>query len=256
MEKITSAHIRAALKEKFPVKSHALLFEVGNSTGYEQRRWLDAVAMGLWPSHGHEIDGIEIKISRSDYKRELEDHSKAGIIHQYCHRFWIACPKDMLNKNELPAGWGLMEFDQEKLSLRVKVKPENRNPVAPTSGFVAAMLRRAAESYHQDVDQLLGTKYRAQETEIRNRLQSDFDRRVSSHKEEHAEFLQKLKQIQAATGIDLTKWSASEDQIAAIKFAQKHIKKYGGVKQLKDQLVKLAAGIDEFFGIETEVKVD
>lgn len=116
--KITSAHIRAALLLRYPVGSHALLWEVANGTGGNTRRFADAVAIGLWPSHGHAIEGIEIKVSRSDLLNELKNPEKSQPVYQYCNRWWLACPKGMAIIDEIPQSWGLMELVGD--SMRVK----------------------------------------------------------------------------------------------------------------------------------------
>lgn len=61
---ITATDIRHGLLKHFAPPAHRVFFEVSNDTGAKARRWIDAVAVGIWPSTGHEIIGIEIKVSR------------------------------------------------------------------------------------------------------------------------------------------------------------------------------------------------
>ena len=51
-------------------------FEVGNSTGAELKRYADAVAINQYPSRSFETIGMEVKISKGDLRRELEDADK------------------------------------------------------------------------------------------------------------------------------------------------------------------------------------
>ena len=77
------------LDKRYPAESHALFRQVADSTGYGQKRYADAVAFGLWPSRGLEIEGLEIKVSRQDWLNELKNHAKSADIQAYCHRWWI-----------------------------------------------------------------------------------------------------------------------------------------------------------------------
>ena len=66
----------APLKEEGATACHAadVYFEISG----------DAVIMSLWPSRGLELHGVEIKVSRADWKREAADPAKAEAIAAYC----------------------------------------------------------------------------------------------------------------------------------------------------------------------------
>lgn len=53
--------------------------------------------------HGHEI-----KVSRSDWLRELADPTKADAWKRYCDRWWLVAPPGVGRPEELPDGWGLL----------------------------------------------------------------------------------------------------------------------------------------------------
>lgn len=72
-------------------------------------RRIDLLRVGLWRSRGFGIDAHELKVSRSDWQRELDDPAKAEAWWPYCHRFWIVAPStDVVDPVSLPDGWGLM----------------------------------------------------------------------------------------------------------------------------------------------------
>jgi hypothetical protein len=76
-DKVKSQDVIAALRKKYPAAAWAFLEQVANGTGYAKKyRWADALAMGLWPSRGMELHGIEVKVSRSDWLRELENPAR------------------------------------------------------------------------------------------------------------------------------------------------------------------------------------
>lgn len=134
--------IKRLLRQRYAAPEWAIAFEVANSTGGAARRYADAIAMNLWPSRGFAINGFEIKVSRSDWKKELSQPGKADVIWQFCDFWTLVAPKGVLaHTSELPMGWGYIEAGPN--GLRQVVNPEKRDEATPpTKGFVAAMLRR------------------------------------------------------------------------------------------------------------------
>lgn len=244
--KPAAADIRVALRERFPPNSHALMFEVGNGTGSATRRHADAVAMGLWPSRGLEIEGVEIKVSRSDWKRELADHAKADAIQRYCDRWWIAAPKGLIPPAELPVTWGLLEFDGA--SLRQKVPAPKLEAAPPDRTFIAAMLRRASEADAEEVKRLVQKSLAPMVEQERRNIEARYPRIQS----EAAGVLAKLSEIKAATGIDLRGWTPASSIIAAMKFALRIgiAGECGRLEQIAKEAERLAAEIRGFIGGE------
>lgn len=242
---LTAGDIRAALRLRY-AESHALLFEVGNSTGHGTNRHIDALAMGLWPSRGMEVEGIEIKVSRSDWKRELADHEKADAVQRYCDRWWIAAPKGLIPPAELPATWGLLEVeanDGGALTIRVKVQAPKLEPQPLSRGFVAAMLRRAARV---DADELRAAiaKETVQITaRERSKAQADYTDRVRKAEA----VMEKLSAVKAATGIDLLDWKPPSEVVDSIKFAQRSglFASYGVLSRLRHHADDVIKRIDE-----------
>ncbi|MGH3977973.1 MAG: hypothetical protein ACRDRZ_03055 [Pseudonocardiaceae bacterium] len=86
--------------------AHATFAEL---TGPGSSRRADYVAVSLWPSRGLTIDAHELKVSRSDWLRELRQPSKAQAWWPHCHRWWlVAGHESIVGQGELPDGWGLM----------------------------------------------------------------------------------------------------------------------------------------------------
>lgn len=132
------------LHDLWPKNGYAILGEVGNSTGSRTRRHADAVVMSLWPSRGLDVYGVEIKVSRSDWLSELANPEKADEIARYCDGWYVAVARrEIVGDTELPKTWGLIACDGGKAKI-VKAAP-TLTPKPLDRGFVAAMLRRAAE---------------------------------------------------------------------------------------------------------------
>jgi hypothetical protein len=140
---IRAPDIIAAMKLRYPLPEWALMFQVANGTGASQSRYADALAMNLYPSRGLELHGFEIKVDRRDWQRELANPDKAESIARFCERWWVAAPKEIVKREELPAGWGLIEFDGKTLKQAVAAPLLTAQPL--DRPFIAAMLRRSAE---------------------------------------------------------------------------------------------------------------
>lgn len=76
--------LRAALRKRYSAPGWAVFEEIPNVTGYDADRRADALALGVWPSHGYVFHGFEIKSSRADWLRELQDPTKSDAFSKYC----------------------------------------------------------------------------------------------------------------------------------------------------------------------------
>jgi hypothetical protein len=63
----------------------------------------------------YERMGMEIKVSRADFFREVRDPSKRAAWHSMVHRFTYVCPKGMIERHEVPEGCGLLEYDADAM---------------------------------------------------------------------------------------------------------------------------------------------
>lgn len=142
--RITSSDVVALLRARYAPKAWAFLEQVGNATGFATSRHADGIAMSLWPSRGLEVHGFEVKVSRSDWTRELQAPDKADPIARYCDRWWVVVSEEaIIQPGELPATWGLMHVSGGKLVC--KVEAPKLQPVPLDREFVAAVLRKSTE---------------------------------------------------------------------------------------------------------------
>jgi hypothetical protein len=139
----TAVEIITALRVHYAAPAWAFVEQVGDATGYGASRHIDALAMGLWPSRGLEIHGIEVKISRNDWKRELLKPDKAEPIAERCDRFYVATPAGLVDPFELPPAWGLLEVRKDGKVHTVKAA-DKREPKPLDYPFLAAIMRRVA----------------------------------------------------------------------------------------------------------------
>lgn len=147
-EDVTAFDCVAFLRTTFPSPQYAFVEQVGNGVGWANRRWADAVALGLWPSRGLLLHGFEIKVDRADWKRELNDPRKAEEIQAYCDRWWIVVPAGLIDPAELPPTWGLYEISAGRKG-KIAVPAPELTPKPLTKTFFAALLRRHVESFDE-----------------------------------------------------------------------------------------------------------
>lgn len=150
-QKATAKDVRSALRLRFAAPAWAYFDEVGNATGFGCNRHADGVAMSLWPSRGIELHGIEIKVSRQDWLKELGDPAKAESVSKYLDRWWLAVSDaSIVWPGELPPTWGLLVFDDGKLQCKADAPALQPLPLDRT--FVAALLRRAQETRESAIE--------------------------------------------------------------------------------------------------------
>lgn len=208
--KLSTAEVRAALRNRHPSDKGAWAFleEVRNGTGYQRTtRSADALAMSLWPSRGLEIHGFEIKVSRSDWKRELEEPAKAEVILRFCDRWWLAVgDEEIVQPGELPPTWGLLIPRGKGLVAKVEAPKLEAQPI--TRLFLASLLRNAHSGDEEALRALVDQRAEERIKQLREsfeesaqRDRANFDRRVAELEESIAAF-------EKASGVSISGWNA------------------------------------------------
>jgi hypothetical protein len=142
------------LAARHPGPRWAFFPEVRNSTGYtKDPRTIDAMAIGTWPSdHGQRI-AYELKKSRGDFLRELDNPQKRKWVEDHCHQTYFVVPRGLITKDEVPTSWGLIEAGAALKA--TKIAPV-RKPEPMPETMVMALLRRASEDRSQAVGRTFG----------------------------------------------------------------------------------------------------
>lgn len=99
----------------------------------------------------------EIKVSRQDFKKDIEDNHKQDLARLFSHFVYYVAPKGLLKTEEIPLWAGLIEVD---LSESIKVMPcgvstgikyskhaPQLQPVNPTWNIVASAIRKGCFFY-------------------------------------------------------------------------------------------------------------
>jgi hypothetical protein len=114
--------------------SAVVVRHVKNAAGFAATRCLDAVAVSLYPGQGCPISGFEVKVSRSDWLRELRDPSKAEAFAEHLDFLWLVAPLNVV-KDDLPPRWGWLAPVGD--GLRVQRQAEPLRPLVKWMGYPA-----------------------------------------------------------------------------------------------------------------------
>jgi len=235
--------LREALRKRYAFPEWVLMEEVRDAAGFSGKRSADGIAMGMWPSRGLEIHGIEVKAYRGDWLRELKDPAKADVISSYCDRWWIVAAPNVVNIDELPVAWGLLELRGQSLKA-LKEAPRNENVRPLNRHFVAAMMRRVgqidAEMVRRAVD--------AETARMRKQADEHVKYEVERRTKRLAEVEKHCAGIKQACGIDLMSYYVDTEKAgAAIRYAlEAHdvTQGYTGLVTIAKQMSRLVEQID------------
>jgi hypothetical protein len=240
-DKIKSQDVIAALRKRYPSAAWAFLEQVANGTGYAKKyRWADALAMGLWPSRGMELHGIEVKVSRSDWLRELENPVKADEIHKYCHRWYLAVSDEKIVKpGELPPNWGLYVFNKDKMECKQEAfcatKPEPLDLL-----MVASILRSAVKADEGMLNSIRNAGYSEGYESGKKYEASGLTRQAGELKE----LRESLAEFEKLSGLRVTRYTGPQIG-AAVATVMKMGQGNYSLKQTKEACTKIIAGLDE-----------
>lgn len=215
---MTSADVIAALRLRYPPPAYAFLEEVANGTGGYNSNRADALVMSLWPSRGLFLYGFEVKVSKQDWKRELERPAKAEAIAKYCDSWFIAAPKGLILVADVPLAWGLIEVDDKARTRIVKepLPPEELKPVSRV--FLAAIFRKVNDTsealqkdcVHKDKVAEASKDHVAAAT---RRLELDLEQVRGEWKK----LDERVREFERASGIQITGWRSPKEYGEAVR---------------------------------------
>lgn len=251
-KKITASDIRTAMAKRWCDPQWAVMWEVNEGTGARAGRAADAVMMSLWPSRGLELHGVEIKVSRSDWKRESADPTKAEAVAKYCDRWWIhTSPGVVDDLSDLPPAWGLREFDGKGWATIREAEKTEATPMGRT--FLAALLRRADGAMKAFMDDAMREAQDAVYAE-REKDRARFNEAVREAAERRTERLSKaseaVEKFEAAFGEGVaSSWSCHPEAWGRAAKALSEVGEKHGFESLADRLRKAADEIDALSAI-------
>lgn len=138
--------VKAALRRRWSTTEYVTLEEASLSP-MRMYATADFVAISCWPSRGFQVDGVEVKVSYSDWKRERDNPAKSQLWRLHSDRWWLAAPRKLAERvvSELPDGWGLLAVDNPYVA-RVVVQAPKLDRVEMEWPKVVGLFRSAQAS--------------------------------------------------------------------------------------------------------------
>lgn len=235
---LKTTNVHDLLAKRYPSPEFALMFEVAPRTGGGSR-YADAVAVGLWQSRGHVVHGFEIKVSRSDWLRELKKPEKAEeSVFGYCDFWWIVAPADIINDGELPPTWGLLDVQANRLVQKVAAPRLTPKPI--TRPFFASLMRRGLEGLNATAERMQRQQIEAAHAQIDERVRTLVDQRT--HRFES--LAEKVKEFEKTTGLKFNEFAAPPAQIINLARRLEALNHYRANAPL-DSLAHLASQLEK-----------
>lgn len=139
--KIQNRQIIELLRIRHSSPEWATFVELRDGTGMRFNHSIDFYAYNLWPSKDYLKIAYEIKISRSDFSKELNNPRKRESAESYSNECYFATQVGLVQTDEIPEGWGLIELISN--GLRIKKRARQRKVESLPLSFVASLARQS-----------------------------------------------------------------------------------------------------------------
>lgn len=191
---MTEYEVFEKLKYIFPSPAHVILNGVRNTTGFNKKiNIADALIFSVYPSRGIWMSGVEIKVNRSDWKKELANPDKADSIGKYCNYWYLAAPQNIVPLEEVPEPWGFIEIVNNTSKI-IKKAPINNNIQQLDINFVCSIMRSFSNSMINvnEIDNL-----------VNERLKKEIKYRTFRLENDYLELKDKVENFESASGIKI-----------------------------------------------------
>lgn len=144
--------------EKLIEKRHAdrtqwaVIHELRAGVGFSQRgvdRRIDVAAFNCWPSKGLHRVAYEMKRSRGDFMREIDNPKKRQWVEANFHQTYFVVSHGVCKPEEVPESWGLFVATKAGDKL-IRKKAAQHRDIEPLPELVAlSAIRALAEENHK-----------------------------------------------------------------------------------------------------------
>ena len=254
---MTADDIRNLIARRYKGDGWLVAFEVRDSTGYEKRThgYADAIVMGTWPSRGFAVHGFEIKVSKADWQKELQNPAKAERFIQHVDHFWIVAPPKIVLESEVPENWGYMVA--HKNGLRAVKDAPNRNRFTRPDmdrGFVASLLRHKPDPNGPEVMERIDTARKAAYAQGKSDVKYEHHRRVEEI-ERYKKADAKFEEHFGVSWYASQTWPGSDiasDKIKAAVALVERMDGFDGIDKLEGYAENMAAAVKRFKAVFNE----
>jgi len=210
-----------------------------------RERYADAIAMSLWPSRGLDIIGFEIKVSRTDWQKELKDPSKSEALMQFCDKWYLVVgDKSIVHDGELPPTWGLIAPKRTRLGIITSAPALTPKPVSKP--FLASILRSSQRLQNEAMQDMVTAQVKERvKLRIKNRQEEE-----AHWKARYEKLQEKVAEFEKNAGFRITGWGASNPGLLGKLVNYVHGK---GARVIMQQARGMQAKIDELAKAAEEV---
>lgn len=187
-------------------EAYICIEEARSGAGFEgNSRQCDFLAINTWQSRGMELIGYEIKVSLTDWRKELANPHKAESFARFCKTWWVAVPSDLAAKmaHEVPTNWGLLVVS-EKGRCTEKQKPKvNHNPAQVPVWYWIGWLAQIDRQHKRRLPQLVEAQLKPERERMEAFYLENAERRARAQDDDTLARLAKLDAFETATGFDV-----------------------------------------------------
>jgi len=138
------------LRDRYPLPEWATFTELRNATGLAYTGAIDVAAFNVWPSGAGRRVACEIKMSRGDFMRELEQPAKRRWAAENFQETYFVTSLGVCEPTEIPEKWGLLTTTKKGDKLRRILVPTYRDLGDPDYLTVLTLLRRVCEDFKRE----------------------------------------------------------------------------------------------------------
>ncbi len=244
-DKLCAADLVTRLRVRYEYPEWLVADEV--SLDYQGKSFrADAMAVNLWVSRGLHLHGFEVKVSRSDWLKELQQVGKCEAARRFCDRWWLLSPPDIARKEELPEGWGWLQTSGTGLRI-AKQAAQNESPDKMTTELVVRLLRAACEKSPAALVAIA----RAQESadNAYKRARADVEREMGwqrNRDNDDAELVKRVDEFERAAGLSPGSIAYGHVLPERLGRAVNALARHQGPTQVLDQIERAIEGAKRF----------
>jgi hypothetical protein len=221
--KITAHEVKHALSLKH--REDFFLTEVKNGSTWMGKELAIMDGLAIKKSWAKPcLTGYEIKVSRSDFMND----EKWPIYKESCHRFYFACPKGLIQPDELPDDVGLIWINEDKKPYTRK-KAKFRDIKMSTDMFYYIILSRLDNERHpffsskremfeqyvldkvekSELGRRAGTKMAKELKEMQEQIQSL--KRENERMQMDKDLFKDFQVVMKKHGLNANRWNATDE---------------------------------------------
>lgn len=247
--KITAKDVLALLRERYSNGGEwVCASEVQRTTGWSDRRY-DFVAMNCWNSNFYKIEVVEIKVSKSDLRRELEEPEKHNVMFDDIDYYSLAAPDKIIDMSIIPPKWGVYAVVDGKLVTKRKPLALHDEPRTTLPRAFAASFMRAAAAQNMERTLLEDEKKKSFD-EGYARCKSDVGQMADSWENYKRVQKENWQLSQTLSDLGIYGLERERDKANIVKLTQ--MKRVGDkldwLKHLTEQVKKCVADIEQATG--------